>query len=94
MAMRLKVQADIKTVIRIYYENPEIGNKEIKELFGEVAKSTIARLKNVVLKEMAAQGILRFSHYCINTKVAYKVWNIDIDDYEKRMAKLNKLNLA
>lgn len=91
---RVRVTADIKTVVRVYYENPELGTAEIKMLFGNIAGSTIAKLKNAVLKEMSANNILQFGYACVNTELAYKVWNIDIEDYERRMAKLNKLKLA
>jgi len=37
----------IENALKIYYENAEIGNKEIKELFGVRSSTTISRLKKL-----------------------------------------------
>ncbi len=84
---------NIDTALRIYYENVEIGSKEIRELFGITANSAVARVKNEVLEEMAKRGQKPYARYCINTAVAYDVWGIDVNDLEKRRNKLKKLAL-
>lgn len=87
--------ADIDTTLRIYYENVEIGNKEIRELYGEqTSSSTLSRLKKVAKDEMLKRGILlQFTPYCVDTVSAFAAWGIDIADLEKRRQKLIKLNL-
>ena len=84
---------DISTALRIYYENTEIGNSEIRELFGSLANSTMYHMKNEVLKVMAERNTPRYRHHTVNTEVAFEVWGIDVDDLEKRRAKLIKLGL-
>jgi hypothetical protein len=47
-----------------------------------------------VLEEMATRGVQTFGRNSINTKIAYEVWRIDIDELEKNMTKLIKLKLG
>ena len=84
---------DIKTALKIYYNNSELGNKDIIELFGNRSTATIVRLKKIVKNEMLKNNILTYGMYKVNTAVAYKVWGIDVDDLENRMKKLKELAL-
>lgn len=95
MGTRLRLKADINTILRIYYENPELGTAEIKELFGNIAPSTITKLRNDARAETARQEkkILTFGSYTVNTEMAFKAWHIDVEDLERRRQKLQKLNL-
>ena len=85
---------DIPTAIRIFYEYPEIGNKEIRELFGGGSKSSIFHIKKLAEAKMAEKGVKSFTSYHVNTKCAYEAWGIDVDDLEKRYLKLKKLGMA
>lgn len=85
----------IGEAIRIYYENIELSNAEIKQLFvsrqGEnLSSATIVKLKKEVLKEAAERNMLMWEKGCVNTKLAFEVWGLDIGDLEKRWAKLQK----
>lgn len=91
--IRKKIK-DFDTALRVYYANPEIGNKEMVELFGSMSTATKTRLKKEVKDEMAKRGVKSFRDHTVNTKVAYEVWGIDITEIEKRRAKLIKLGLA
>lgn len=96
MGRRLQLKADIETILRIYYSNPELGTAEIKELFGDIAPSTITKLRNEARAETARQEekILTFGSYTVNTEMAFKAWHIDIEDLEKRHQKLRRLKLS
>lgn len=83
---------DIKTAVQIYYTKPEIVTDDIVELFS-VGKSTAQKLKNKVREEMARQGVKVWLPYSVNTKVAYKVWGLDITDLESRLKKLQRLGM-
>jgi hypothetical protein len=85
--------AAIDTALEIYYKNPELCNKHILALFGNHSTATINRLKQRVKAEMIARGVRSYSAYSVNTKIAFEVWGIDVDDLEKRRAKLQKLGL-
>ena len=89
---RLKIR-DIDTALLVYYENPEIGNKEIIDLFGPMSSATVSKLKQNVRKKMIELEIKPFKAYTVHTKTAFEVWGIDVDDLEKRRTKLMKLGL-
>ncbi len=93
MNMKVKPFKDIDTALRIYYTYPEIGNKEIKELFGELGGSTISNYKKAVRKVQAERGVLTAQRNTVNTEVAYEVWRIDVKDLEQRREKLIRLGL-
>ena len=84
---------DIEKAVLMYYEKTEIGNAEIMELFC-VSRQTAGKLKNAVLEEMAKMNIRCWLPHHVNTKVAFKTWGIDIDDFEKRLKKLRTLKGA
>lgn len=83
----------IETALKVFYENAEIGNKEIKDLFGNRSSATISRLKKLVKVEMIKRDMPTFNAYKINTVIAYDVWGIDINDLEKCMKKIKELSL-
>ena len=83
----------IENALKIYYENVEIGNKEIIFLFGNHSSATISKLKKCVKQEMNKKGI---SNYCankVNTEVAYEVWGLDINNLKTRFKELSILDL-
>ena len=83
----------IKGALKVYYENGEIGNKEIKCLFGNRSTATISRLKRLVRAEMIKRAVPTFNANKVNTAVAYEVWGIDVIDLESRMKKIKELSL-
>lgn len=84
---------NIDTALRIYYTYPELTSKEINELFGKLAPSTITRYKSIVKTEQRKREVRTNMSNSINTQVAYDVWGIDVNDLEKRRSKLIKLGL-
>ena len=84
---------NIENALRVYYENAEIGNKEIKVLFGNRSTATISRLKKSAKSEMLKKGMPTFNAYKVNTAIAYDVWGIDIADLENRRKKIKELSL-
>lgn len=93
MAIPLKL-VSLDTALRIYYENPEIGNAEISELWGTSSSSTIKRLKSKANNLMTERNMKAFGLYKVNTAIAFEAWGLDIADLEKRRAKLKKLGLV
>ena len=91
--MRVPSISDLKTAIRIYYENIELGTKEIMELFN-CKKSKATLLKKPVREAMAENNILAWNATRVNTQTAYQTWGIDIKDLEERLARLTKLKLS
>lgn len=91
--MNIPQITSIENAIRIYYSYSELGNKEISHLFGRLSSATVSRLKKAVKDEMAKREILSYGMNRINTRTAYAVWGLDINDLERRMKKLKDLNL-
>ena len=79
------------TAIRIYYQHVEIGNSEIKELFGKLSPATISKLKKPVIDYMNAKDIISYRKYNVNSRCAYEIWGIDVEDLEQRRNKLERL---
>ena len=92
--MKVKRITDIDTALQIYYRYPEIGNKEIKELFGGLGSAALTKYKKAVQGEQIKQNVKTSQLYTINTEVAYEVWGIDVAELEKRRDKLKKLGLS
>jgi len=83
----------IENALKVFYENGEIGNKEMKCLFGKRSSATISRLKRLVKAEMTKRGVPTFNANKINTVVAYELWGIDVVELENRMKKIKELSL-
>ena len=81
---------DVNTAVRIYYACPEISTGEIRELFGNLAASTISRMKKEVFAEMEKRGIPRNKGSAVDTRTAFEVWHYDIADLELRKRKLDR----
>ncbi len=92
--MKVKPITSIDTALRIYYTYPEIGSKEIKELFGVKDNNTVSRYKKAVQEVQTERGVLTSQMYTVNTEVAYDVWGIDVPGLEKRRKKLKELGLS
>lgn len=92
--MKVKQIADIDTALRIYYQYPEIGNKQIRELFGGLGNSTIANYKRAVLDKQIEIGKKTSAAHTVDTETAFDVWGIDVENLEKRKLKLKKLGFA
>lgn len=92
--VRVPQIADIKTAIDIYYSHITLGNKEIRRLFGKVGDLKVRGLKQAAMDEMLKQGLPVWDAYRVNTQTAYKTWGLDINDLEKRYAKLEKWGLV
>lgn len=92
--MKFRAPVSIDKALYIYYAYTEIGNKEIRELFGKMGNSTIAQYKRAVIAQQAEDEVYTSGFATVDTKTAYKVWGIDVEDLERRRDKLQKLGLA
>lgn len=89
--VRIPQITNIATAIRLFYEKTELTNNDIKTLFGKLANSTIARLKDKAWQQMIADGVTVWNSHRVNTVAAYKAWGLNIDDLEMRQKKLKQL---
>ena len=84
---------NLDETIRIYYTYPEIGNAEIKKIFGPMGSFKMTRLKNMARVLQDEKEIKTMGQYSVNTELAFKAWGIDIAKLERSKEKLNKLGL-
>ena len=91
--MNIPQITSIDTALKVYYQHIEIGNREIKALFGNLSSATVCKLKKAVKTEMNEHGIYSYGANKVNTAIAFDVWHINVCDLEKRREKLKKLDL-
>lgn len=83
------MKLDIGAAIQIYYENTEIGNSEIKRIFG-CSDSSVRKFKKKAQEEMVAKGATVWFSQNVNTRCAFSAWGLDIVELERRFGKLKK----
>lgn len=86
---RIKI-TNIETAVKIYYTYPELGTEEVVRLFG-CSTSSATRLKKQARNQQMIEGVTSFSSSNVNTKIAYKVWGLDIAEMERRMLRYRKI---
>ena len=91
--MNIPEITSIDKALQIFYRNPEIGTKEMEQLFTKKSKSTINRLKRIARNQMLEDDVYTQGMYKLNTASAYKAWRIDVKDLELRRNKLLELGL-
>jgi len=91
--MNIPKITSIDTALKIYYKNPEIGNGEIKALFGNLSSATVCKLKKSVKVKMNEHSAYSYGANKVNTAIAFEAWHINVVDLEKRREKLRKLDL-
>lgn len=89
----MKVAQNLDAVLRIYYMYPEIGNAQIREIYGKIGDQTIASMKKKARKIQDEDNIKTIGVYTVNTKAAYKAWGINIKEIEQNRKKLIELGL-
>ncbi len=92
MKTRVPPLTSLEMAVRLYYEKLELGNAELKQLFGEKhSPATFCRLKNAAREVMQKENIGTYSIHRVNTKAAYVAWGLDIADLEARYLKLKRM---
>lgn len=77
-------------IVEIGLNYPELGSKEIMELFG-VSRSTAVHYKKPVLEEMQKRGIRTWNPRNISTKIAFELWGFDVPEAERSLQRLRRL---
>ena len=89
MSNRTQVK-DIQTAVNIYYTYPELGTKQVQQLF-DCGRNKATELKAIARKHQEEEGIITYSRSSVNTRCAYEAWGIDIADLEKRHIRYQKI---
>ena len=82
----------IEKAVETYYSKTELNTSDIRALFGCGACKAL-NIKKEVQARMAKENVHCWTPGAVSTRIAYEVWGIDIEDYEKRLTKLRKLGL-
>lgn len=83
---------NVSVALKIYYSTYYIGNSEIKAIFG-VGDNTAIRLKKQVQAAEIERNIVQAVPFKVNTKLAFEVWGIDVQELEHNRKKLQDLGL-
>lgn len=90
--VRIPPITSLKTAIELYYSRTELGNADIKKLFGEHSSSTIARIKRKARQKMIEKNVQSWNANRVNTEAAFEAWGLNITDLERRYKKLQELS--
>lgn len=95
MELRVRVPpiVDVGTAIEVFWSYPELGNEQIRELFGSRSPNTVSRLKKAAWALMHEEGSFVTNASRVPTATAYRAWGLDIDDLTERYTKLKKLGM-
>ena len=91
--MRTPQLKDIGKAVQLYYRLIDLSAADIMELFG-CSRSTANKLKKAAKQAETEQGVQAIDAERAMTENAYKVWGLDIDDLERRLKKLARLDLT
>lgn len=86
--------AEPRVLLEIYYGLPEIGNAEIRQIFGLKSDTAVRRYKLAALDLMKERGEMRYCQHSVRTETAFDAWGIDIAEVERRYNKLRKLGFV
>lgn len=79
--------------LKLYYTRTEIGNADIRALFG-CASCTATKLKQEVQQVMVERKVRTWNKGNIDIATAYELWGINVESVERRMMRLQKLQEA
>ena len=91
---KVRPPIDIEVAVRMYYERISLGCADIQKLFNVKSSSTVAKYRREVIKYFADKDISPIHRNDkLDTYCAFEAWGLDINDLEKRLKKLRKLNM-
>lgn len=83
--------SSVESALDTYYKYPQLGNKEIRLVFGQIGSAKVCELKKLAREKMFEQGQLLLNDKMVNTDAAFTAWGIDVADLEKRLSKLKRM---
>jgi hypothetical protein len=83
---------EVAKIVEIGLTYPEIGNQQIMELF-DISGTYASQMKKQVQREMVSRGIYTWNPKNVNTKIAFEVWGINLEQAEKAYRKLKQLDM-
>lgn len=95
MSARVRVPpiVSVQVAVQVYWGYPELGNEQLKILFGQRSPNTYSLLKKAAWEQMRADDMIVANPRRVNTDAAYRAWGLNIDDLTQRYAKLQKIGV-
>lgn len=84
---------NIGAALRLYYSKPEIGNADIKAMYGRIGSTTICKLKKLARDTMQVNDVKTLNPYTVDTVAAFAAWGLDVPKLERNYKKLQELKL-
>lgn len=85
---------NIRTAIELYHRPQDfLFNADIHKLFPGIGEARVQKLKQLAKTRTAERGGIQLNSRTVNTKDAFAAWGLDIDDLERRYARLKKLGV-
>ncbi len=81
----------VESALEVYYKFPQLGNKEIRLIFGQIGSAKICQLKVIARDKMHERGEILYNDRLVGTDAAFKAWGIDVADLEKRFTRLRRM---
>lgn len=92
--VRIPQVRDIEKAVELYYTRLDLSNADIKALFGAMGSQKVAELKKLAEDVRREKNAARWSPLRVPTSCAFEAWGLDIEDLEKRLARMRRLNMA
>ena len=89
--VRIPQLVDIEKAVELYYTRLDLSNDDIKSLFGNMGSAKVAQLKKLAEEERRRQNAARWSPLRVPTGCAFDAWGLNIEDLERRLAALHKI---
>ena len=91
--VRIPQVQNARVALAIYYSKSEIGNADIKMLFGNMGQERTTKLKAVARERMREANCPTYNARYVNTECAFDAWGIDVKRLTKGLGILEKLGL-
>lgn len=93
--MKSSIPFDVETVLRIYLQHPnEIGNAQIRALFGVKSNASVAKIKRAIREIMLKEGLKVWNPANVSTEATFKHAGIEIERYKKLYLERRKIGLC
>lgn len=93
--MKSSIPFDVETVLKIYLQYPnEIGNGQIRALFGVKSNAAVAKIKRAIREIMLEEGMKVWNPANVSTRATFEYAGIEIERYKRLYQERRKIGLC
>lgn len=89
--VRIPNPTSLEKAVSLYYTKLALRSEDIQDLFGEMSKTRIQKLKSLARNKMHEANVKVFDSTSVSTKEAYEAWGLSIEDIEHRIKSLKRI---